>query len=325
MTLNKLNLKYSHACSSVIAALIFVQLFSLGLREHSKTVELNIPKKVPPQSQRYSNESININTESSPLNSVTSQGKPLILTLGLRRQFDDIISAHAYAPERMAETLQKLASTMMLTLTSQQKLFELFSRYLSYREQLTQMKNSQSFPDESADITALFHLQRQIIRLQHSLFSEQEIFAFFSQENRYNEQAVERMAIRRDNSLSKEEKLQAIVVQVSQLSEFERQSIEPSLNMQRIAQALEQGKPLPIRIVDTNDVHERFVQLQAQKRHWSGKVKTYRALLADTQLTQQTPQEAAASEQALKAYLYGAFTANERKRLKVFLANPDLL
>lgn len=328
MSQDKLGFNAIKTCSLVISALIIIQLLSHTLLTPSSESAPHFSHSPSVLMQKHSNNDAMTYTDTkvtNPLESQQSNTQAFVPSLHLRRQFDDIISTHSLEQLKMVKAIHTLSQNMMLTKVAQEQLYNLFNRYLDYRKQLTEMKNNQSLPNEDADITALFYLQREIIRLQYTIFNEVEIAAFFNQENQYNEQAVNRMAIRKDVNLTSEQKQQAIAVQVSQLSDHERQAIEPSLNMQRIAEALAQGKPFPTSIQYSASVNERLTRLQEQKQHWQQKVRTYQALLANTKLPKQTIQETAASQQAIKAYLHGAFTANERKRLAVFLTNPDLL
>ncbi|MBB1270827.1 lipase secretion chaperone [Shewanella sp. SR44-3] len=262
--------------------------------------------------------------------------KELVISLQLRRQFDDIIltlQTIAANKNSATELLNQLASNLSLSEYGQRQLHDLFSRYRLYTMALANLKPSQLSMD-FVDIHAASALLNQVYKLQQVHFNEIEISAFFEQENNYDRHALARVDIRQDPSLTATQKQQLLAYQISQLDEASQSAIQPSLDAQTIANALQNapfeaaGDPEHSAKVAlwSPDIQQRVQQFQQRNQQWQTKVNDYlafSAVLTAKLETEPLSQQAHIRQQ--DNYLKQHFSSNEIKRIRVFIAHPELL
>ncbi len=251
-------------------------------------------------------------------------GKALLVNLALRRAFDDIISEHSNNAVRLTQAIFQLAQQLDLVPNARNKLQALFQRYFDYRKQLTKALASLRDVDETRDLSSVLHLQRLQTRLQAQLFSPEEVDAFFSKENDYNQQALARMQIRIDASLNLQQKQTAIKAQISQLPPNQRNPLMASLKVQNIVSALQPDRDLSQEFDYSTEALRRIEELKQHRQHWQTKVTKARELAGKIAALEANSAQKLSLQQKFDDYLAQAFNANERKRLKVFLNNPNL-
>jgi lipase chaperone LimK len=280
----------------------------------------------------------------------------LELSLRLRRQLDDVIlTLQTNQASLRADLLWQLGQTLKLSSSGYMALDDIFKRYQYYSLELGSLKafgesnlnntevTAQEINFEYLDITSAHDWLKRIQTLQQEYFSQQEISAFFKEDNKYNNQALARLAIRQDSSLNPQQKRQLIAHQISQLEDSERRILQPSLDAHLIMETLSKQTPTQDVLTATSQwseaVHHRVNQTKSSNQAWLDKVQQYQDLVAN--LTQQTLTTNAASAQSadqyigventrdasaqvLNDYLNQHFNDNEQKRLKVFLTHPEL-
>lgn len=252
-------------------------------------------------------------------------GQPLRLSQALRWDFDDIILQHQDKATSLENLLSTLASKLGLSAAAHAKLAALFQRYRDYKIAIASLKDASPAIDGDIDLTMTFDFIEQAHLLQQSYFSAHEIDAFFARDNKYDQQAFERLKIRQDSSLTREQKAELLAHQISQLDEEERRAITPTLMANDISAYLEGTSPHSDLITGINadmsqEVLERVQATQKTNLDWQNKVTLYQnyqqqiAHLPDTE-----------QQQALAQYQQQQFTPNEQKRLTVFVNHPELI
>ncbi|MGE6570454.1 lipase chaperone family protein [Shewanella vesiculosa] len=252
-------------------------------------------------------------------------GQPLRLSQALRWDFDDIILQHQDKATALENLLSTLASKLDLSDAAHAKLAALFQRYRDYKIAIASLKDASPAIDGDIDLTMTFDFIEQSHLLQQNYFSALEIDAFFARDNKYDQQAFERLKIRQDSSLTREQKAELLAHQISQLDEEERRAITPTLMANDISAYLEGTSPHSDLITGINadmsqEVLERVQATQKTNLDWQNKVTLYQnyqqqiAHLPDTE-----------QQQALAQYQQQQFTPNEQKRLTVFVNHPELI
>lgn len=256
-------------------------------------------------------------------NKITSQNigqSELELHEELRWKFDELILTHQETGQAITFLLNQLSTQLDLTPEAHIYLLDLFRRYRDYKIALVEIKQAgpNMFSELNIDDTMSF--MERAHQSQFDYFTQVEIEAFFSHENRYDNQAIERMAILQDSSLSTQQKQMLITHQISQMDEEEREVYEPTLQVFNIVDNLDGNSDQLNEF--TPQVMERIEQLKADEQAWKLKVKEFQSfeIKSKGELTNQ--QEI---EEALNHYQGKHFTPNEIKRLKVYIDNPELL
>lgn len=245
--------------------------------------------------------------------------QPLNLELAIRWKFDDIILEYQQHQMPLEPQLIQLAHTLELDSTDQAYLLALFGRYRGYQLALIEIKKLSPCIDEDMQMSQSLAFIEQAHASQFQFFSEQEIQAFFAQDNAYDQQAIARAAIRQDTSLGPEQKRLLLAHQISQLDESEQQALAPSFQAAKIAALLNGRQTQPAEM--TPEVSARVEIVKIAQDEWRSRVKDYRKFrLAINE------EYADAEEYGIKiaAYLKQNFTSKEVKRLQVFLRNPSL-
>jgi lipase chaperone LimK len=180
----------------------------------------------------------------------------LELSLRLRRQLDNIIlTLQTNQASQRVDLLWQLGQKLKLSSSGYMALDDIFTRYQYYSFELGSLKafgesnlinsevTAQEINFEYLDITSAHGWLKRIQTLQQEYFSQLEISAFFKEDNKYNNQALARLAIRQDSSLSPQQKRQLITHQIIQLEDSERRILQPSLDAHLIMETL--GKEAP--------------------------------------------------------------------------------
>ena len=245
---------------------------------------------------------------------------PLKLDLTLRWKFDDIILEYQQHHTLIEPQLIQLAHTLALHSTDRAYLLALFERYRYYQLALIEIKKLSPSIDEDMQMSQSLAFIEKAHDSQFQFFSEQEIQAFFAQDNTYDRQAIARAAIRQDTSLTPAQKQQLLAHQISQLDESEQQALVPSFQAEKIAALLDNRQTQPLEM--TAEISARVEIVKVAQDEWKARVKGYQ----EFQLTlKEEYVDAEEHEIKVEAYLKQHFTSTEVKRLQVFLRNPSLL
>ena len=235
-------------------------------------------------------------------------GNALILSEQLKWQFDDLIHTADGNESALPGLLDKLATRLSLSTNDTSYLRQLFSRYHQYLLAVTELKQSVD-PENLLSIDDTRGFLRRAHRLQFEFFSNEEIAAFFGDANRYDLQALERMATQQSHDAV------SLKQQLDTLPEEDRKVLLPSVEALAITESLSGGQS-PTEL--TPEQQQKIEQFQHQNHQWQQRVAKV------VRLQQQLVGEPDA-EARLKAYLSSEFTGIEQRRLDVFLRHPDLL
>lgn len=307
----------------ILLLALFIVLLTASLM-HKHQAELLASDKLPTFESNSTLFTPETTVKTAPIGKNTL-GQPLRLSQALRWDFDDIILQHQDKTTSLENLLSTLASTLDLSAAAHAKLAALFQRYRDYKIAIASLKDASPAIDGDIDLTMTFDFIEQAHLLQQRYFSALEIDAFFAKDNKYDQQAFERLKIRQDSSLTREQKAALLAHQISQLDEEERRAITPTLIANDISAYLEGTSPHSDLITGINadmsqEVLERVQATQKTNLDWQNKVTLYQnyqqqiAHLPDTE-----------QQQALAQYQQQQFTPNEQKRLTVFVNHPELI
>jgi len=307
----------------ILLLALFIVLLTASLM-HKHQAELLASDKLPTVESNSTLFTPETTVITAPIGKDTL-GQPLRLSQALRWDFDDIILQHQDKATALENLLSTLASKLGLSAAAHAKLAALFQRYRDYKIAIASLKDASPAIDGDIDLTMTFDFIEQAHLLQQRYFSALEIDAFFAKDNKYDQQAFERLKIRQDSSLTREQKAELLTHQISQLDEEERRAITPTLMANDISAYLEGTSPHSDLITGINadmsqEVLERVQATQKTNLDWQNKVTLYQnyqqqiAHLPDTE-----------QQQALAQYQQQQFTPNEQKRLTVFVNHPELI
>ena len=313
--------------AAIAALLLLSMLLVIKLPESSPPLPLTV------NNQRHLVETTNITeqffssnnakevTLSSTVMNNAIKKNNLDVNFSLRNYFDDIIHQHKQQKSLNA-SLKQLAIKLNLTQQAESKLKDLFNRYQQYLLAISELKRDAPAVTGIIDISESQLWLQQVYELQYELFIESEITAFFSKEKNYDQQALTRVAIRQDLSLSKAQKNTLIEHQISQLEPTEFAALKPTISANKIAALLNDSSTAQSSIDSelTEKQIERINTTQQKNRVWQDKIKAYKAQIVTYK---QLDKDIFLNE--MKRYQQQHFTKNELKRLQVFLKNPQLL
>lgn len=245
---------------------------------------------------------------------------PLQLNIQLRWVFDDIIQKHFDTEQPINALLNRYIKRLKLSALEQGYLLDLFGRYRSYKVSLADLKKGGPDITQNLDFEETLSFINLAHQRQLKYFNQPEIEAFFAQDNKYDKQALARLAIQQDMSLSVEGKSALILHQINQMDEKDREVYLPSLAAANIADYIA-GKTADIPI-QSAAINERIEKVKQSESNWKARVKSYQAFLSSNQKTELSVSD---KQWALADYRDENFSKNEIKRLQVFIKNPKLL
>lgn len=161
------------------------------------------------------------------------------------------------------------------------QILDLWSRYLNYREQLSQISAPQAAPDSLEYLKAVF---QTTTNLRATLFSPIEIEGLFGQENIYDEYTINRTAILQNKSLTEAAKANQLTALLKNLPTDLQQQLEQLNTLENLRQLSAEikarnGSPAEIRQMRLNLVGEaatqRLEQLDKQRVDWKSQVTQY--------------------------------------------------
>lgn len=198
-----------------------------------------------------------------------------------------------------------------LTLNDCAKVTDLFKRYIDYKQALANIDDTQQ--QTVAEISIRLE---QLADVKNRFFSEQEIMVLFGEENRWQQSALQRFAIRQDPSLSEQQKQQLLNLHYQSLQGTEAAAIAPSLQLQKVV-SLNKAKQIDnynlLAAEFGADTADRLIALKEKQAAWQLKVTKFESesrqlanRLSGSRLTE-----------AINGLKADMFTENEIKRLKV--------
>ncbi|MCO7190685.1 MULTISPECIES: lipase chaperone [unclassified Pseudoalteromonas] len=155
--------------------------------------------------------------------------------------------------------------------------------------------------------------------LQGQYFSPDVLEAWFSDENRWNTQALERWQILADQSLSVQARGELINAHISQLPQDERETIVATQTLATLQQSWQTMDYNQLSARYGDEAAERLMQARSTRTNWEQRLADYKQRRAEL-LAGYTGSDEQAEIDMLKQAL---FSANEQKRLAVILANNE--
>ncbi len=306
--------------SSLVIGLFFLLNSLLNVDYSTSGTALISSSSSPKESKlTVSSKSISNNLQKNSNILLLDNLLPLQLNIALRWRFDDIIYLHNETQQTIMDLLDNLAKELMLDTKNRTYLFDLFGRYQDYKMSLAHLKKNGPAIEQSIDMNESRAFVNLIHEQQLTYFNNHEIEAFFGKDNAYDKQALMRLAIRRDQSLSPEGKTILLLNQINQMDEEERQVYLPSLQAADIAEYITgNSDSMP---VSTAKANERIEKTRQDKKEWEQRIKKYQRFYINNKNKNLTSAE---RKTLLKVYLNDNFTQNELKRLSVFIKHPNL-
>ena len=272
-----------------------------------------------------------VNTAETSLTAATQAAsiEHYSLTAETLSLFDSIISeSQSKASPTLINTLAQHLRSAGYSERIIEWLTDLFARYIAYKSQLGAVKTADTEQLFSAD--HMLDTLTAVEALRTEYFTAEEIVALFAMGDEYDQMALARLRIQQDTDLTALQKQQLLAENIAQLPQQFRDSFAPSLairklqNIKRESQALAAEHRFALLSAEYGDAAaQRIAHALDAEILWRNRVERYRAtveqLRADNALTKAQIMEKIAH---LKA---SSFSDNERRRLDVFLRNPQLL
>ncbi|NQY38341.1 MAG: lipase chaperone [Alteromonadaceae bacterium] len=306
---------------SILTAVVLGVYFQLNSLNTSNDDIANSKASSPQQSLLIKKPVIvNNNEHNKVINWRLASLLSLQLNIQLRWAFDEIIQKHLDTQQPINDLLNELIKKLKLSTLEKGYFLDLFSRYQAYKVSLIDIKKAGPDISQQIDLEETLSFINLAHERQLDYFNQPEIDAFFAQDNKYDKQALARLAIQQDESLSVEAKKALILHQISQMDEKDRDVYLPSLEAANIADYIAgKSQIIPINSIEIN---ERIEKVKQSENYWKARVNSYKVFFANNQQNALSIPE---KQLALKAYAQENFSKNELKRLQVFIQNPSLL
>lgn len=202
------------------------------------------------------------------------------------------------------------------------ELRDLFSRYIDYKMQLHEFD---SYHESNLD--TIRRRLDQISALQLQLFSEAERQALFEPLQQWDEYALQRMAINRDETLNDQQKAELLAHHISQLPDGMRQAVTPTQTLRKITALMADESSLGSHQFNElaaevgQPAAERLIKVKQARQAWQQRVNQYRDDLKTLKL--EYADDATRFNQLKKELTEGRFSSNEQKRLRVLLKHQN--
>lgn len=199
---------------------------------------------------------------------------------------------------------------------------DLWSRYLAYRQQLTQLSQPTVTQQDPSYFQIIFTMIQQL-RQQH--FSAYEIIGLFGQEDLYHRYSLERMQVTQDAQLSeieKAQKLQQLFAELPQDWQNNLKQINQLEDLRTLSQAIkkrggtaEELHHMRVALVG-EEATQRLENLDQQRQEWKSQVQHY---LTQRQITLESGLSHEAKQAAVQQLRQQIFpNSQEHLRLKSF-------
>ena len=242
---------------------------------------------------------------------------PFVLNIWVKDRFELFIAEHDEQAPLAVQIAYVIYSESLHTKDTHDYAVDLFSRFVNYKVALAgedveidtvhaSLKNVQEKLD------ARYDLRRQF-------FSHQEYEYLFGSDAASDNDALARLAIAQDNTLTREEKKNTIVESLATASDSE--AFKPTVDMHRIQQIKQQYRDNNSRFSAISaefgyEVAERFNTLWKKQGAWEQKVADYRVHIKKLQSANLSKHE---YSKLKREYETSDFTENEIKRLRVVM------
>lgn len=206
--------------------------------------------------------------------------------------------------------------------SEQQQIQELWSRYLSYREQLSKLQMNQPAQESYGYFQAIFDAMHD---LKQRFFSQVEIEGLFGTEDIYQQYTLDRMRILENKNLDAVNKAKQLQQRFDQLPQDWQENLKDLSKLEDLRSLTEQikarnGSAQELRDMRVNLVGEaatqRLEQLDQQRSDWKQRVQSYldeRKTIVDSNMS------ASAKDQAIQQLKQQQFqSAQEQQRLQTF-------
>ena len=206
--------------------------------------------------------------------------------------------------------------------SEQQQIQELWSRYLSYREQLSKLQMNQPAQESYGYFQAIFDAMHD---LKQRFFSQVEIEGLFGTEDIYQQYTLDRMRILENKNLDAVNKAKQLQQRFDQLPQDWQENLKDLSKLEDLRSLTEQikarnGSAQELRDMRVNLVGEaatqRLEQLDQQRSDWKQRVQSYldeRKTIVDSNMS------ASAKDQAIQQLKQQQFqSTQEQQRLQTF-------
>ena len=240
---------------------------------------------------------------------------PFVLNIWVKDRFELFIAEHAEQAPLAVQIAYVTHSESLYTKDTHDYAVDLFSRFVNYQValasedvEINMVQASLKSVQEKLD--ARYDLRRQF-------FSHREYEYLFGSDAASDNDALARLAIAQDSTLTREAKKNTIVESLAIASDSE--AFKPTVNMHRIQQIKQQYRDNNSRFSAISaefgdEVAERFNTLWEKQGAWEQKVEDYRAHVKKLQSANLSKQE---YSKVIREYETSDFTENEIKRLRV--------
>ena len=248
---------------------------------------------------------------------VDTQGN-LVITAHIRHMFDYFLSTIGEEPAATSRQRIRDYLTQQLNQPALDQALALLDNYLDYQQQVAELESR--FPT-SESLDDLLAREQAVQGLRASLFSREAHAAFFEGEELYNNFTLERLAIHQDDSMSEQQKAQAIEDLRESLPEEMQQLLVPQIQHELREQTLalrESGadetavRELRMGLLGP-EATERLEALDRRRAEWQRRVNAFyqerEAILAEPGLAEGDRQA------AVTALMQEQFTETEQLRL----------
>lgn len=206
--------------------------------------------------------------------------------------------------------------------SEQQQIQELWSRYLSYREQLSKLQMNQPAQESYGYFQAIFDAMHD---LKQRFFSQVEIEGLFGTEDIYQQYTLDRMRILENKNLDAVNKAKQLQQRFDQLPQDWQENLKDLSKLEDLRSLTEQikarnGSAQELQDMRVNLVGEaatqRLEQLDQQRSDWKQRVQSYldeRKTIVDSNMS------ASAKDQAIQKLKQQQFqSTQEQQRLQTF-------
>jgi lipase chaperone LimK len=242
---------------------------------------------------------------------------PFMLNIWVKDRFELFIAEHAEQAPLAVQIAYVTHSESLHTKDTHDYAVDLFSRFVNYKVALASEDveiNAVQSPlnDIQEKLDARYDLRRQF-------FSPQEYNYLFGSDAASDDDALARLTIAQDNTLTREAKKNSIIESLASASDSE--AFKPTVDMHRIQQIKQQYRDNNSRFSAISaefgyEVAERFNTLWKKQGAWEQKVAEYRAHVKKLESANLSKQE---YSELIREYETSDFTENEIKRLRVVM------
>ncbi|UAA38309.1 hypothetical protein KIH87_16720 [Paraneptunicella aestuarii] len=313
--------------------IVLLALVATGYWNFKPDESTSHERQTTKQMDANSNDAVSVSSEhkyiENPNQLIQGESKAYQLSAETLVLFDEIIAGNEERNQTlMLKALHEWAMQNGYDSEASDILQDVFTRYVQYKDALSEIKSLDHERIFSADHMSDVLYAMQQLRLDY--FSAEEIQALFSEQNEYDEMALARLRIQQDKDLTPEQKQQLLQQNIAQLSESAREALQPSMEIRKLQTLKQEAKSLTkeqrlarLSAEYGEEAAQRLSATLDNADQWQQRVSDFKQQMqridADTSLT---PEQQAQQIQALREE---GFTAQEQKRLDVFLRNPKLL